>query len=101
MNFSIVFSKDDCFDSIATAFKSGNAVGVSYRDGKDLSPRLWGSFRLVRYAQFLMREYFPEHDELCQAEGNMMLSALRGHLSKEVISGFAKQLTQKCLERFF
>ncbi|MBQ6470456.1 MAG: hypothetical protein IJJ33_00605 [Victivallales bacterium] len=66
-----------------------------------MSPRLWGSFRLVRYVQFLMREYFPEHDELCQTEGNMMLSALRGHLSKEVISGFASQLTRKCLERFF
>ena len=30
-----------------------------------------------------------------------MLAALRGQLSKEVISGFAKQLTQKCFDRFF
>lgn len=101
MNFSIVFSENDSFEAIAEAFRSGNAVGVSYREGKDLSPRIWGCFRLVRYAQFLLREYFPEHDELCQAEGNMMLSALRGHLSKEVLAPFAKQLTQKCLDRFF
>ncbi len=101
MNFSIVFSKDDSFDSIASAFKGGNAVGVSWRDGKDLSPRLWGSYRLVRYAQFLMREFYPEHDELCQTEGNMMLAALRGTVSKEALSAFAKQLTQKCFDRFF
>lgn len=101
LNYSIVFSKNDSFEAIAEALRSGNAVGVSYRDGKDLAPRIWGSFRLVRYAQFLLREYFPEHDELCQTEGNMMLSALRGHLSKEVLSPFAKQLTQKCLDRFF
>ena len=101
MNYSIVFSDNDSFEAIAEALKSGNAVGVSYRDDKDLTPRIWGSFRLVRYAQFLLREYFPEHDELCQAEGNMMLSALRGQLSKEVLAPFAKQLTQKCLDRFF
>ena len=101
LNYSIVFSENDSFEAIAAALKSGNAVGVSYRDEKDISPRIWGSFRLVRYTQFLLREYFPEHDELCQAEGNMMLSALRGNTSKDTIAAFAKQLTQKCLDRFF
>jgi hypothetical protein len=100
-NFTIVFSKNDSFDSLAEALKSGKAVGVSYKEGRDLSPRIWGSFRLVRYAQFLLREYFPEHDELCQAEGNMMLAALRGDVSKEVLAGFAKNLTQKCFQKFF
>lgn len=41
-------------------------------------PRAYGPFRLVKYALFLMREVFPQHDELCQEEGRQMLEYLAG-----------------------
>lgn len=40
--------------------------------------RAFGPFRLVRYAQFLLREVFPKHDELCVEEGRLMLAYLAG-----------------------
>jgi hypothetical protein len=41
-------------------------------------PRAYGPFRLVKFALFLMREVFPQHDALCREEGDLMLSHLRG-----------------------
>jgi hypothetical protein len=32
----------------------------------------------VKFALFLMREVFPQHDALCREEGDLMLSHLRG-----------------------
>jgi hypothetical protein len=40
--------------------------------------RAHGPFRLVKYAQFLLREVFPEHDALCAQEGRLMLAHLAG-----------------------
>jgi hypothetical protein len=34
--------------------------------------RVYGPFRLVKYALFLLREVFPAHDELCREESAAM-----------------------------
>ncbi len=43
----------------------------------------YGPFRLVRYAQFLVRELLPPHDALCEEEGNLMLAHAAGDKSAE------------------
>jgi hypothetical protein len=35
-------------------------------------PRLYGEYRYVAFALFLLEEYFPLHDELCVEEGRLM-----------------------------
>jgi hypothetical protein len=40
--------------------------------------RAYGPFRLVRYAQYLMREIFPAHDALCVEEGRLMQIYIAG-----------------------
>ncbi|MBC7316661.1 MAG: hypothetical protein H5T70_09615, partial [Chloroflexi bacterium] len=42
------------------------------------TPRAYGPFRLVKYALYLMREVFPEHDALCAHEGALMLRYVEG-----------------------
>ncbi len=40
--------------------------------------RAHGPFRLVRYAQFLLREVYPQLRDLYAEEGRMMLAHLAG-----------------------
>jgi len=41
-------------------------------------PRPVGPMRLMKYALFLEREIFPQHDELCLEEGRLMLAYIAG-----------------------
>ncbi|NMB96026.1 MAG: hypothetical protein GYA02_05385 [Clostridiaceae bacterium] len=45
--------------------------------------KVYGPFRLTKYAQFLIREVFPKHDELCYEEGKLMLQYIRGEQGEE------------------
>ena len=54
------------------------AVLEQYLEFDEKCPRIYGSFRAVRYANFLVNEYFPLHDDLCHEEGRLMLSYVNG-----------------------
>ena len=43
--------------------------------------RAYGTYRMVKYAQFLLREVIPQHDELCFEEGRLMLQYAAGDTS--------------------
>ena len=56
--------------------------------------RAFGPFRLVRYAQFLMREVFPAHDDLCREEGRLMLEHAAGDMqAAPALSGLKGRAT--------
>ncbi len=74
--YTIVFSETDDLPDIVRNVKDLYSVAVE--SIPEESTRAYGPFRLVKYAQFLIREIFPEHDKLCQQEGNLMLSAVAG-----------------------
>lgn len=68
--YTIVFSRTADFADLRQAIRAGQCVAVEAVAGE--FPRLFGPFRLVKYAYFLLREIFPLHDELCQEEGRLM-----------------------------
>ena len=69
--FTYVFSEDRTFDSIHKAILDHKTVAVEkYRD--DTQFNIYGSYRLVRYADFLMRNYNPVYTELCYAQGTLL-----------------------------
>ena len=70
--FSIVFAKDK--EQIPEAVINGDTIVVENFDPSDKIAH--GNFRLVRYAYFLLDQYFGEHDLLCNALG----TALIGHV---------------------
>lgn len=74
--YSIVFAEELSFASIAAAIRDDRGVAVHCPPGN--FPLAVGPFRLVRFAYFLLREVYPAHDELCRAEGEIMLRALAG-----------------------
>ena len=74
--YTIVFSASTEIADIVEAVKGFHSVAVEAMPGQN--PRAHGPFRLVKYALFLIREVFPAHDELCAAEGRLMLDHLAG-----------------------
>ena len=57
--------------------------------------RLVGDFRLIKYASFLMENYYPLHDQACKAEGYYMNRVLGGdERAKAVLLAMKGQLAE-------
>ncbi|MBQ5972610.1 MAG: hypothetical protein IJL69_00270 [Oscillospiraceae bacterium] len=61
---------------------------------------LAGELRFVRYARFLLDNYFPLHDEYCFEEGLMMNRYLNGEATAEELSALAGR-TDRLLAKYF
>lgn len=66
---TIVFAEENERCALISAIKNCYSVAV---DTISREFRLVGESRLVRYACFLLKSYFPLHDELCFEEGRLM-----------------------------
>ena len=66
---TIVFAPDATRDSLVSSVKDFYSVAVD-----TISPefRIVGDLRLVKYACFLLNNYFPLHDRLCAIEGELL-----------------------------
>ena len=91
---TIAFCEDH---DILGAVSDGYSVAVEHPKGEDI--RIYGDFRLVKYARFLLENYFPMHNELCFAEGKLIECYVLGNTAlasaiettEGTISGFEKQ----------
>ena len=97
--YTIVFSKDLELESIIHAVKSLNSVAVEHYPGEAF--RIYGPFRLVKYADFLLNEYFPLHDELCFEEGRLMKDYICGHSNAVELLRLMQGRTGRLLEKCF
>ena len=76
LHHTLVFAHGNTTPHILSAIREHYNVVVEGYAGE--APRLHGDYRLVSYAQFLMDEYFPLHDEICREEGRLMLQMACG-----------------------
>lgn len=61
------------------------SVAVSMDHWKPV--RVHGTFRMVKYVQFLLENYFPQHDELCALEGTLIREDIQGdHRARELLA---------------
>jgi hypothetical protein len=74
--YTIDFSPSLDLPDLVRSIKDLYSVAIEALPGQE--PRAHGPFRLVRYAQFLLREIFPLHDALCHEEGRLMLAHITG-----------------------
>ena len=70
VNFSIIFAAD--FDEIKSAIKDERSVAVERFPSSDF--RAVGRFRYVKYARFLLSEYFPRRDTLTERHADALAS---------------------------
>lgn len=74
--YTIVFAPSADLPDLVQGIKDLRSVAVEALP--DQPTRAYGPFRLVKYAQYLFREVFPLHDELCREEGRLMLAHIAG-----------------------
>jgi hypothetical protein len=74
--YTIVFCRGPELSDLIQGVKGGFSVAVEALPGQ--TARAHGPFRLVKFAHFLLREVFPDHDALCEEEGRLMLGHLAG-----------------------
>lgn len=88
--YTIAFAPGDELGELIQNIKDCYSVAVEALPGE--APRAFGPFRLVRYAQYLLRELFPQHDRLCFAEGQHMLAYAAG---EKQVSATIEQAAEK------
>jgi len=74
--YTIAFARSPELPDLIDSVKNLRSVAVEAMAGEMTRP--YGPFRMVKYALFLVREYFPEHDRICRWEGELMLEHLAG-----------------------
>ncbi len=77
---TIIFAESPEFSSLAKGIKDCRSVAVLSLP--DTDPLLAGPFRLTKFSYFLLRTFYPVHDELCRIEGDLMLRILAGEKDK-------------------
>ena len=100
-NTTVVFASDGSFDGIAAALRSGNSATVTAIPGRVPTFTCHGSERLVAYTQFLLRNFYPIHDEYCRTEGNLMLALLRDEVTADEVNAYGRGRLEKLFRKFF
>ncbi len=95
---TIVFTKENTREALIDAIKEKYSIAV---DTNRCEYRLVGDFRLMKYASFLMENYFPLHDMACKAEGYYMNRYLAGDdRAKTILTAMKGQIAQM-QEKYF
>ena len=97
--YTIVFAPDSGLESLTHAVKDLRSVAVEALPGE--VARVYGPYRLVKLALFLLRDVFPAHDVLCRREGEHMLAYYRGD---ETAAGQLARMQGQCgrlMQRYF
>lgn len=97
---TIVFSPENERKALINSIKDFYSTAV---DTISDDFRVVGDMRLVRYSCFLLKNYFPFHDELCFEEGRLMAQYANGTEEEkkdvlktlEVINGRVRKLREK------
>ncbi len=74
--YTICFAPSSDFAALKSSIQEFRSVAVEALKGE--RPRPFGPFRLVKFSHFLLREIFPQHDELCLQEGLQMIQYAGG-----------------------
>ena len=99
--YTICFARSNSREDIKDAILASNTVAVeSTGDESNREDRVYGSLRLVTYAQFLLKYYFPNRQRICQGEGVSMRAYSMGEATRELVELEAK-LSEDYTLRFF
>lgn len=95
---TMVFSPANEKDALIASIKDFYSVAI---DGISKEFRLVGDLRLSRYACFLLKEFFPLHDDLCYEEGRAMKDYVCGVEGAKETLEFLSGRMKKQREKYF
>ena len=96
---TVLISEDLKFERIYQNIKELHSAAVG--TAGDECYRVDGPYRIVKYALFLLRYYFPRHDELCYEEGRLMKDYVCGNQEAKAQLSQLSGRTKKFAEQFF
>lgn len=99
--YTVTFADKLDFESIAEAIRDDRSVAVHWIPGEH--PVVVGPFRLTRFVYFLLREFYPVHDELCKIEGEIMRRDIAGYDEPDAVAQIKSRsgAVQKYMESFW
>ncbi len=95
---TMVFSPANRTADIIDSVKAKYSVAI---DGISEEFRLVGDFRLSKYACFLLKNFFPLHDELCFEEGRAMREYVNGDEDAEAVLRLIAPRMEKQRRKYF
>lgn len=97
--YTVLFAKTSSFDGFAEAVKSGYTAAVEcYGDAPN---HVVATYRLTVYTHFLLKEYFPLHDELCFEEGCRIKDAYLGDEKSTEVLKLINGRVRRFADEFF
>ncbi len=97
--YTVVFAPSLELPDLLAGIQELRSVAVEAPAG--VLPRAYGPFRYVKYTQFLIREVFPQHDELCFEEGRLMIQYASGDDSALERLRQLQEQTDRLYERYW
>ncbi|MBQ7983430.1 MAG: hypothetical protein IJ302_07665 [Clostridia bacterium] len=94
---TIVFAHENERRDILTSIKDRYSVAV---DTISTESRLVGEHRFQKYAAYLMENFYPLHDKLAQADGELMRLYYTGDADAEVVNA-AAAVSKKLFDKYF
>jgi len=97
--YSIIFAESTDFQDLANGIRTKHSLAIEHVENE--FPRVIGSFRLVKFAYFLIREFYPVHDKLCKKEGEIILSHLAGDKTAKPELLQIKEQIAECFTKYW
>ena len=94
--WTIAFAKDN--EDIPVAVQNGRVVAV---EAQDEEKNIYGDLRLVKFAWFLAKEYFPRHGELCNCAGQAIERYVLGDEEQAQLITLTEKEISKYTQEFF
>lgn len=95
--WTMVFSENA--EKIPENILAGRTVAVDNFSPEDKNA--YGTLRLVKYAWFLLENYYPQHDILCNAAGQAIVRYVLGKSERKDLIAALEDETEKYNEEFF
>ena len=100
-HYTLCFAKENESEAILDAVKNQLSVAIEENgSGYNIDYRCYGSLRLVSYAQFLLREFYPKLIRICAGEGVAMRAYAMGDADAALVELQVKQ-SESFRLRFF
>lgn len=82
--YTLVFAPDRSKEAIMEAVRADRSLCVSTKSSQEF---VYGSYRLVKFARFLLDNYFPVHSKLCWGQGTVMAEyPVNGEADEKLVS---------------
>lgn len=95
----LVFAEGKSFEALTKAIEDLYSVAIESYPGE--AYRVHGPYRYVKYARYLLENFFPRYDDLCWEQGRLVKEYVCGDMEALELLQIIHGRTDRFAERFF